>query len=215
MTPRPEVPRAAAVDPLVETLAPGARLVQVFPRRRGALTFNPAAADGRFRPVRRSDASVEPTAYLASDEETALAETVLRGVTALGADDVPRRLYRHQLGGLSVVEVVVRRPLRVVRLHGAGLVRLGLRRADVIDCEELDYPYTAAWGQSLWGCRRRPAGIAWTSRQNDSGRALMLWESRVRGDALEPIGLEIELDREPGIDRVRVACVAAGVELEG
>jgi hypothetical protein len=215
VTPRPEVPRASTVDPLVETLPAGTMLVQVFPRRRGALTFNPSDANGRFRPLSRSDGTVEPTAYLASDQETALAEAVLRGVTALDADDVPRRLYRRQLTGLSVVEAVVRRPIRVARLHGAGLVRLGLRRGGVIDCEELDYPYTAAWAQSLWGCRRRPAGISWTSRQNDSGRAIVLWQSRIRDDALAHTGFELELDREPGIDRVRTACVAAGVDFEG
>lgn len=215
MITRPEIPPAGHIDPLIETFPAGSEFVQVFPRQRGALTFNGTDSDGRFRPVRSSQGSVVPTAYLASDKETALAEAVLRGVSALSDGQRPRRLYQAQLAGLSLTAVVLARPIRVARLHGAGLVRLGLRRADLIDCEEREYPYTAAWARALWGCPRRPAGIAWTSRQNDSGRALMLWQTRVHPGSLTQKGAQIDLDRGPGLDRVRTACVAAGVDFEG
>lgn len=215
MTTRPAVAGATAADPLIETLAIGTTLVQVYPRDRGVLTYNATDAAGRFRPVHDAHGAVVPTIYLASDEETALAETVLRGVTALGSADWARRLYRWQLTGLSISRVLVARPLRVARLHGAGLVRIGLRRADVIDCEEREYPYTAAWAQAIWGCRRRPAGIAWTSRQNDSGQAYVVWQTRAHAGALTQVGAQLDLDREPGLDRTRTACVAAGVDFEG
>lgn len=214
MNGRPDVPRASEVAPLLETLPAGAALVRVYQAARGALGFNPSPASGRFRPVVASDGTV-PTAYLGADDETALAEAVLRGVTALERGDLPRRLYRSQIAGLALCRLSLRSDLRVVRLHGPGLVRLGLLRRHVIDCEESDYGYPAAWAQVLWGCRRRPAGLSWTSRQNDSARAYMLWRNRLKDDCLEPVGPEIALDREPGLDLVRVACVAAGVDFDG
>jgi len=215
VTDRPVVPSAGAVDPLIETLPAGMELVRVYRHARGPLAFNATASSGRFRPVRPRKDEVLPTAYLAADEETALAEGVLRGVTALAAGALPRRLYRTEIEGLAMACVRVERPIHVARLHGAGLVRLGLRREDVVDCEEADYPYTAAWARALWGCHRRPAGLAWTSRQNDSSRAFILWEPRVRSGWLTLAGPEIELDREPGLDRVRRACADARVDFEG
>jgi hypothetical protein len=212
---RPDVPRASEVDPLVETLAAGTELVRVYHASRGALSFNSSGAPGRFRPVIAHARTVVPTAYVAAGEETSLAEGVLRGVTALERGDLPRRLYRSQIAGLALCRLRLAADIRVARLHGPGLVRLGLLRRHVIDCEEADYPYTAAWAQALWGCRRRPAGIGWTSRQNDSSRAYVLWGPRLRDSGLEVVGAEIALDREPGIDLVRLACVAANVDFEG
>jgi hypothetical protein len=206
LTTPPQIPRSTSVDPLIETLPVGSELVQVFPRERGVLTFNATSARGRFRPVRNALGAVVPTAYLASDVETSLAETVLRGVTALEAGGWPRRLYRAELTGLSLTRVRLTQTLRVARLHGLGLLRLGLRRADVIDCDEDAYPYTAAWARALWGCRRRPAGIAWTSRQNDSGHAYLVWQTRLPTASLLQIGPELALDQEPGLDVVRAAC---------
>lgn len=215
MSARPEVPRAREIDPLIETLDVETTLVRVYQRVRGPLSFNPSRAVGRFRPVRASDGTVVPTAYFGADEETALAEGVLRGVTALERAARPRRLYRVEINGLAMCRVRLTRALRVARLHGAGLTRLGLLRRHVIDTEASDYPYTTAWAQALWGCRRRPAGIGWTSHQSDSARAYMLWEPRIAPGALELAGAEIALDREPGLDLVREGCVAAGVDFEG
>jgi RES domain len=209
------VPRASEVDPLIETLPAGTLLVRVHPTARGPLSFNPTPAAGRFRPVRAPSRAVVPTAYFGADEETALAEAVLRGVTALERHARPRRLYRIEITGLAISPVRLTRATRVARMHGAGLTRLGLLRRHVIDCEASDYPYTAAWAQTLWGCRRRPAGISWTSHQSDSSRAYMLWQPRIAREGLLVAGAELPIDREPGLDLVRQACVAAGVEFEG
>lgn len=215
MTGRPDVPRPAETDPLIETIPIGAELVQVFPRERGLLSFNPTTAAGRFRPSTGSDGEVVPTAYLASDSETALAEGILRGVSALMKGHVPRRLYRREIHGVSIGTVRIVQPIRVARLHGLGLNRLGLTRGAIIDCEEDEYPYTARWARAIWGSRRRPAGLAWTSKQNDTGRAFMLWETRVPTGAFEPKGSIMDLDHEPGLDLVRQACVDAKVDFEG
>lgn len=216
MTPiRPAVPRANELNPLIEAITPGTLLIRVYPRSRGPLGFNPTTTLGRFRPVVDARGSVLPTAYLASDVETAIAEGVLRGVTRLAGGLAPRRLYRFELDELEIVAVSVRRQLRVIRLHGAGLTRLGVLREHVIDTPESEYPYTASWAKALHGTRSRPHGICWTSRQSDSGRALMLWRPRVPLGALEVEGTPLALDGDSGLDLVRGLCADAGIDFEG
>lgn len=212
------MPRPTALDPLLDVLPAGTSLLRVYHRHRGPLAFNPTDAEGRFRPVfyrAQGQRLVVPTAYLADDDETALAEGVLRGVTALEKTGVRRRLYRVQLDGLAMHRLRLTREVRLVRLHGLGLTRLGLLRRHVIDCDEDDYLYTAAWAQSLYGSRARPLGLSWTSRQNDSARAYIFWKPRLRDGDLELVSPELRLDREPGLDLVRQVCAAAGVDFEG
>lgn len=215
MSERPDVPAPAKLDPLLEEVPAGTELVRVYDRRWGPLHFNPTSSPARFRPIDDRHGTVVPSAYAASDVETALAEAVLRGVTALRGGAAHPRLYGLQVDPLDLCVIRLTRAVRVARLHGAGLTRLGLLREHVIDCDEADYPYTARWAQALWGSRSRPHGIAWTSRQNDSGRAYVLWAGRVRPRAIIAPRHAIRLDRDPGRDLVRRACAAARVDFEG
>jgi hypothetical protein len=215
-TGRPAVPRSSDLDPLVDEIPVGTALTRIYDRRWGPLGFNPTDSPARFRPVHDARDSVVPTAYLASDVETALAETVLRGVTALSRLPASRpMLFSTQVDPLDLCSLVVQHPIRAARLHGQGLTRLRLLREHVIDCDAADYPYTAGWAQALWGSRRRPHGISWTSRQNDSGKAYVLWETRLHADTLAVHTSPVRLDRDPGRDLVRRACVAADIDFEG
>lgn len=212
---RPDVPRPAELKPLIETISVGTVLVRAYVRSRGPLGFNSSMAPGRFRPVLDGHGAVVATACMAMDAETALAEGLVRGVSALRQGDARRRLYRLELDDLGIATLRVRRPLRVVRLHGAGLTLLAVLREHLIDTPESDHGYTASWAKALHGTRVRPHGLAWTSRQNDSARALMLWHPRLPDGALEVDGPVIALDREPGLELVRTVCADAGVDFEG
>lgn len=212
---RPVVPRPSELDPLIEAIASGTRLVRVHPRSRGPLQFNPTVVPGRFRPVLDSTGAPVPTAYTALDIETAISEVVLRGVSGLARSASRQRLYRLEIAELQLSMLITRRALRVVRLHGVGLTRLGLLREHLIDTLESEYLYTAEWASALYGVRARPHGLCCTSRQNDSGRALLLWETRLPRDALELQVPGIALDREPGLELARLVCADAGIDFEG
>ena len=213
---RPIAPRPADLSPHIEVLKAGATLVRVYQRRLGPLGFNRGNTVARFRPIRNAAGGVVPTAYGALDYETAIAEAVLRGVSALRRGSPRRRLFRLEVDGLEMARLRTARPLRLVRLHGLGLTRLNLLREHVIDCPESEYDYTAAWAQALYGHRSRPHGLVWTSRQNDTSRALILWGgTRVRPEWLQLEGDPVALDREPGLDLIRQVCVDAGVDFEG
>lgn len=213
MTPRPDVPRASDVDPRTEVIAAKTEIFRVYNRTWGPTGFNPTDSSARFRPVRNRKREIVPTAYAGLDDETAIAEVLLRGVSAL-AKGVRRRLYRKQLEDISMATLTCGRDLRLVRMHGSGLTRLHLLRQHVIDCEESDYPYTAEWAQALYGWRKRAHGIIWTSHQNDSEKALVLWEGRVDPGWLEVVGDPVSLDEGPGLDRVRRLCADFGIDLE-
>jgi hypothetical protein len=190
-------------------------IYRVYDRRFGPLGFNPSASSARFRPIQASDGSVVPTAYGAADAETALAETLLRGVDAL-AQGKPRQLLLDEVQGKELATLVPRRELQLARFRGQALHRYGLLREDVIECEAARYPYTAEWSQAVYDCPVALMGIAWTSRQSDADRAVILWEG-----ALEPsrdLRLDdapIALDAEPGLELVREACAYARFIFEG
>jgi RES domain len=212
---RPAVPAPTGLDPALDnSWTEGSRFVRVYERAYGPLNFNPTDVSRRFRPVRDDDDNVIATAYGAIDVETALAEVLLRGVETLSRG-VRRRVYRKQVNGLDLVALTIERDLTLVRLHGLGLQRLGLQRADIIDCDEADYAYTAEWAQALFDCDESVDGIAWTSRQNDSARAAMLWAGRVDpAHDLREHDSVIALDEDPGLELARRACALAGIDFE-
>jgi hypothetical protein len=217
LTPRkpPEVPVPEDLDPAGEIWPAGKPIFRLFARSRGPLAFNPTPSSARFRPVFTETRTIVPTAYGGEDQETALAEALLRGVDTLAAGKRPR-LYIKEVKGVDLVELVPVADLRLVRLRGQGLTRLGLLREDVIDCGADRYGYTAEWAQALYECEPGFSGMVWTSRQNDAGRAVVLWGGRLDPD--EDIGVAqdpLALDSEPGIDLVRQACSYAKVDFEG
>jgi len=192
----------------------GKPLFRLYARRWGPLGFNPTDTSGRFRPVYDSG-GVVPTAYAADDEETALAEVLLRGVDALSDGRMPR-LYRREVEGVEMVRLLPTREMPLARLNGTGLTRLKLLRAQLIDLYPPDYPYTAAWAQALYDCPIDLAGISWTSRQNDSGRAVVLWQGPLDPERdLEQEGAVIPLDSDPGLELVRQAAATAGFTFSG
>jgi len=212
----PAIPSAdqLAKDLQVETWEEGERLVRVYHRDHGAQGFNPTPSSARFRPVRNAEGDVIPTAYGAADVETALAETLLRGVDALAAES-QRQLFVKEVTGIEMAVVVPKKEIVLARFRGQGLTRLKLRRSDVIDCEAIRYPYTAEWGQAVFDCPVDVGGIVWTSRQSDAERAVMLWEGPVDPKDLVLDGPPVPLDSGRGLEMVRSACVLAGFDFEG
>lgn len=210
----PHPPPAEELEPLVEVWPADRPLFRVYSSQWGPLGFNPSGATGRFRPI-YDGGEIVPTAYAADDEETALAEVLLRGVDALSDGRTPR-LYLKEVKGVEMVRLVPTREIPLARLNGPGLTRLKLLRTQVIDLYPSDYPYTATWAQALYDCPIDLAGILWTSRQNDSGRAVILWEGPLDPEQdLEQDGDPVPLDSEPGLELVRQAAAAAGFTFSG
>lgn len=211
---RPKPPPAAKLKPVVETWPAGEPIFRIYNKRWGPLGFNSGDASARFRPIYDSG-KIVPTAYAAGDEETAFAEVLLRGVDAISAGRVPR-LYKKEVKDIEMVRLLPTREIQLARMHGQGLTRLKLLRGQLIDLFPTDYPYTAVWAQALYDCPVDLAGMIWTSRQNDSGRAIILWQGPLDPEQdLEQDGDVIALDSEPGLELVRQAAATAGFAFSG
>lgn len=209
----PDPPAAATLKPAIEMWPAGRRLTRAYDARFGLLAFNATATAGRFRPVTTPEGVIVPTAYAAEDDETAIAERLLRGVDP-EHQDRPRRLLRRAVRGVELAEVAATRDLKLVRLHGLGLQRLRLARAELIESGRDRYAWTATWAQALHDCPGQPDGLIWTARQNDSAKAVILFATRGADRALRLDGRATPLDRGEGYERLLDVCLTAGVDLE-
>ena len=176
---------------IVSSWSPPEPLWRVYSQSFGATGFNGTAKGyARFSPLKRADGSVVPTMYAGSTLDVALMEIVLR--------DVPTPSVGYQLmlperdaEQRRVTELVPTQPLRMVDFCAIGLRRIGLDRADVIDCDSSNYPDTQALGAWVHAhtvdvdVAETVHGIVWTSRQDDSGQGAIFFGDRLLPGALE------------------------------
>lgn len=160
----------------------GSVLWRVHGTARDPRWFGPAPGDP---PGNRFDAPSGEyrVCYLGDSPEVAFAETFLRGSRT-------RLLLRTQLSARSFSSVPVKRELTFVRLHGPGLVRLGVG-ADVVH----GHPYRACQDLALelWSHSDRVDGIAYRSRWDDDRLAFALFDRAQ--DALDSPDLTVQVDR--------------------
>jgi len=157
----------------------------------GATEFNTSNDSRRFRPV-TSHGAIVPTLYGADLVEGALSESVFHDVPVRGKG---RRIQRKALVPMMRSTVIPKRDLRLVQLHGAGLKKLGVTHAELIESSARQCPRTAAWGQALYDLGNYD-GLVWRSRQFNDSYAVMLWGDRVKrrkdldvDDASAPLSL--------------------------
>jgi hypothetical protein len=69
---------------------------------------------------------------------------------------------------------------KLVDLGTIALRRLGVDRAHLIDTTKRHYPETRKWAERLYGQFGDAQGLRWTSRQDDSAQAVMLFGTRAK-----------------------------------
>jgi len=175
---------------ILESWRPPEPLWRVYSQAFGAAGFNGTAKGyARFSPLKRADGTIVPTMYAGTTLDVALMEIVLRDVPTPSVGFqlmLPERATEQR----RVTELVLDRPLRMVDFSAIGLRRIGLDRADVIDCDSSNYPATqtlGAWAHASTGATPATTvhGIVWTSRQDDSGQAAVFFGDRLPHGVLE------------------------------
>jgi hypothetical protein len=121
--------------------------------------------------------------YAAAGPDGAFAETFLRqpGRTLLASDFIASKAY---------VRLGVRRALRLIKLSGPGLARLGAT-AEVIH-GGLPYDVPQAWSKALRSHPAAPHGIAYNARHDDEALCYAIFD-----DAAAAI---VEVDRDVTLD---------------
>ena len=205
----PPPPDPATLDPLIVEIASGTPLVRVHSAARSADAFNPGlGAPSRFAPLHRPAGAPIPTMYAATTVAGVLSESVFHDVPYRGRG---KRILAARLTGLAMSTLIVTEPIRLAMLAGLGLRRLGVRRRDLIETGPGGYSQTAAWALALYRSPPAPPGLLWTSRQDDTASALLLFGDRIPASALLVASDPVPLDSGPGLALVDGAATLAAV----
>lgn len=192
-------------------LADGTLLVRCHRAPYAPTQFNAGhGAGGRFHFFSDVDGRKVPVLYAADSAEGAVAETMLR--------DVPLRGFRfvagHVVAHWSTTDVAVdcrEAPLKLAQLHDPGLLRLGLRPANLTDTGPSHYPRTRLWAAAVHAQLEWAQGLVWVSARYNTSRAYVLFGDRVDPERLVQTGAPRPLDRGEGFEWLRATAADAGI----
>lgn len=148
--------------------------------------FNPGLkGNARFSPICNAEGDPIPTLYAADTFEAALMESVFH--------DVPhtpgfKQFDKRKLAGQEHSTVQTTQDLKLADLSSKPLRKLGVTRKQLIDTEKDQYPQTREWAEAIHTQDPDIQGLYWTSRQDDSARAVMLFGDRISKGVLQQVG---------------------------
>ncbi|GII61459.1 hypothetical protein Skr01_15440 [Sphaerisporangium krabiense] len=178
-------------------LPAGSVLWRVHSRHRPAEAFKPYRREYALGRFDGGDDDPYGTLYLASDEVTAVAEVLMRGLPygRTGHRFVPYDAVRGRR--LSAVRVTAE--LRLIDLVRGAALGAVCQDDWLIYCAESEFDKTRRWASWLRAQDGLAAGMMWTTRRNLVNRSVVLFADR--GAALEPASLPaVDLDSGPGLD---------------
>lgn len=144
--------------------------------------FNPGIkGNARFSPIVNSAGKPVPTLYGGSSFTCAAMEAVFH--------DVPfapglKSFAKHKLDGQSHSVLDTRAALTLADLRDVPLRKLGVERKQLIDTEKDTYGQTRKWAAAIHTQHAHIQGLCWTSRQDDSAMAVMLFGDRIGAGVL-------------------------------
>ena len=154
--------------------------------------FNPGIkGNARFSPIVNAAGKPIPTLYGGTSFNCAAMETVFH--------DVPfapglKTFARHKLEGQLHSVLAITATLTLADLRNVPLRKLGVERKQLIDTEKDTYGQTRRkWAQAIHARHTHIQGLCWTSRQDDSAMAVMLFGDRIGSGVLAQQGLSRSL----------------------
>lgn len=164
---------------------------RVHQNKYAADEFNPGlAGNARFSPIKDASGGAIPTLYGGATFECAAMETVFHDVPF-----VPglKTLDKAKLAGQVHSQIRPDADLLLADLRGKALRKLGVARNQLIDTEKDQYPMTRQWAEAIHKQCPDVQGICWTSRQDDSAQALMVFGDRMKKGVLQQTGASRDL----------------------
>ena len=147
-----------------------------------AEAFNPGVkGNARFSPVVNAAGKPIPTLYGGTSFNCAAMETVFH--------DVPfapglKTFAKHKLEGQVHSVLATTAALTLADLRNVPLRKLGVERKQLIDTEKDTYGQTRKWAAAIHAQNAHIQGLCWTSRQDDSAMAVMLFGDRIGAGVL-------------------------------
>lgn len=176
----PDPPAVLHITPA--TWKAGNALHRVHLDVHAAEAFNPGSkGNARFSPIVNAAGKPIPTLYGGTSFNCAAMETVFH--------DVPfapglKTYAKHRLEGQlhSVLDTTA--ALTLADLRNVPLRKLGVERKQLIDTEKDTYGQTRRWAAAIHAQHGHIQGLCWTSRQDDSAMAVMLFGDRINAGTL-------------------------------
>lgn len=166
----------------VQTIDQGTLLHRVHRQQRAATAFNPGPqGNARFSPIQDAHGHPIPTWYGGITLQCALMESVFHDVPHTAGF---KTFDKNKLTGQVYSVLQVEQPLQLVRLTSVALRCVGVTRKQIIDTEKDQYPATRAWAAAIHGQCPQAQGLYWTSRQDDTAPAVMLFGDRIPAGTL-------------------------------
>lgn len=192
-TPRTIATPPDDLDSLVKRITwPADKIIhRIHPEIYAAEIFNPGPdGNARFSPISNAHGTSIATIYGAMTLECAAMETVFHDVPhAPGLKSVAKR----KLKGHQYSQLLPSQDLTLASLTAAPLRKLGIPRADLIDSDKDIYPQTRKWAEAIYAQCRDVQGLEWVSRQDDSARAIILFEDRLPPSPLQSVGTSVDI----------------------
>ena len=185
----PAPPAVLHITP--ETWKAGTALHRVHLDVYAADAFNPGIkGNARFSPIVNAAGKPIPTLYGGTSFNCAAMETVFHDVPfAPGLKTFARNKFEGQLHSVLAITAT----LTLADLRNVPLRKLGVERKQLIDTEKDTYGQTRKWAQAIHAQHAHIQGLCWTSRQDDSAMAVMLFGDRIGADVLAQQGLSRSL----------------------
>lgn len=157
-------------------------LHRVHSHQFGPDAFNPGLGHARFSPFIGPTGMPVPTLYAADSLPGAMMESIFHDVSL---KPTAKTYHQDKLMGQVRSELVTTASLSLVDLSSTSLVKMGLKRTQLVDTEAIHYPITQAWAQELHAQNPDIAGLSWISRQDDTSRAYIFFGDRVSAGAFQ------------------------------
>ena len=177
----PDPPAVLHITPV--TWKAGTALHRVHLDVYAAEAFNPGIkGNARFSPIVTAAGKPIPTLYGGTSFNCAAMETVFH--------DVPfapglKTFAKHRLEGQLHSVLATAAALTLADLRNVPLRKLGVERRQLIDTEKDTYGQTRKWAAAIYVQHAHIQGLCWTSRQDDSAMAVMLFGDRVGAGVLK------------------------------
>jgi hypothetical protein len=163
----------------------GGTLHRVHLKKYAGEEFNPGVTgNARFSPIKSAKGEPIPTLYGGNTFACAAMETVFHDVPfASGFKSYDKSKLKDQVHS----RLTTGADLVLADLRGKALRKLGVERRQLIDTEKDQYASTRKWAEAIHAQRSDVQGLCWTSRQDDSAQAVMLFGDRIAPGLLRQV----------------------------
>ncbi|MFT3968398.1 MAG: RES family NAD+ phosphorylase [Sphingobium sp.] len=164
---------------------------RIHPDGFGAAEFNPGPdGNARFSPIVDAKGKSIATIYGGTTFECAAMETVFHDVPhEPGLKTVAKRKLKKHLHS----QVAPVADLKLADLGARPLRKLGIKRADLIESDKDVYPQTRKWAEAIHAQCPDVQGLCWVSRQDDTTRAVILFEDRLPARPLRSVAKSVDI----------------------